>query len=83
MLDGLQMRPRTYRGGTSSWAHPCSWTQKQLSIKVTDPVWIVHSVRGFCVHLVLYEQQMNENPLQLRLKENISFILTDEYCTYR
>lgn len=34
VLDGMRLRPRTYRGGTSSWTHPCSWTQRQLSITV-------------------------------------------------
>lgn len=32
---------------------------------------------------VMHVQQMNKNPLQFRLKENISFILTNVYCTDR
>lgn len=35
VLDGLPVTRRIYRGGTSSRTHPCSWTQRQLSIKVT------------------------------------------------
>ena len=50
VLDGLQMRPRTYRGGTSSWAHPCSWTQRQLSIKVTDAVDCLFCERSLLAH---------------------------------
>lgn len=31
VLDCLQVRPGTCRGGASSWTHPCSWTQRELS----------------------------------------------------
>lgn len=41
MLDGMQLRPSTYMGGTSSWAQPCSWTQRQLSIKERHPAFTV------------------------------------------
>lgn len=46
VLDGMQLRLSTYMGGTSSWAQPCSWTQKQLSIKERHPAFTVHAVKG-------------------------------------
>lgn len=46
MLDGMQLRPSTYMGGTSSRAQPCSWTQRQLSIKERHPAFTVCTVKG-------------------------------------
>lgn len=71
VLDGMWLRPRTYRGGTSSWTHPCSWTQRQLSITVYGAV---RTVCGLWVRFVSTCVRM-KNPLLLQLKENISFIL--------
>lgn len=69
VLDGLRMRPGADRSGTSSWAHPCSWTQRQLSIKVTDHVWTVPSVsesgKG-CMHSDSGAQGMNGNSWDYR-----------------
>lgn len=45
MLDGMQLRPSTYMGGTSSWAQSCSWTQRQLSIKERHPAFPVCTVK--------------------------------------
>lgn len=36
VLDGLQLRPRIYRGGTSSWAHLCSGVPLCLSLPGGD-----------------------------------------------
>lgn len=87
MLDGMQMRPSTYMGGTSSWAQSCSWTQRQLSIKERHPAFTVctvkvvvggcHGFRGVCVPSQKEKGQKRNNPKQewlLTLKENISFI---------
>lgn len=72
MLDGLQLRLRIYRGGTFSWTHPCSWTQRQLSIKVIDPVRIVHSVSAPL--FVLYVcNKWKKKPFTVHIKEKIFY----------
>lgn len=45
VLDGMQLRPSTYMGGTSSRAQACSWTQRQLSIKEGQPAFTLWTVR--------------------------------------